>query len=192
MRGYLKMFTTSASNDDPHRLAAPIHRTVDDIGRRGAVDAQRGNKRQRLPVTVGHARDEALTAWRTPIMPDHLRCDRGLVDKNEARRTQLGLLGFQRSALGSDVRPILLGGVQPATRRMNGVAQMEAGADFARHHGFAIAPCNVGRGNEKGRAESGVGYVKKNFLIGDHETFGTDGESTECEAEQILGHFLFL
>ena len=35
--------------------------------------------------------------------------------------------------------------------------------DFARHHGFTIAPCNVGRGNEKGRVESGVGYVKKNF-----------------------------
>jgi transposase len=38
--------------------------------------------------------------------------------------------------------------------------------DFARHHGFAIAPCNVRRGNEKGRVESGVGYVKKNFLHG--------------------------
>jgi transposase len=38
--------------------------------------------------------------------------------------------------------------------------------DFARHHGFAIAACNVARGNEKGRVESGVGYVKKNFLRG--------------------------
>jgi transposase len=38
--------------------------------------------------------------------------------------------------------------------------------DFARHHGFAIEPCNVARGNEKGRVESGVGYVKKNFLNG--------------------------
>jgi hypothetical protein len=38
--------------------------------------------------------------------------------------------------------------------------------DFARHHGFSIVPCNVARGNEKGRVESGVGYVKKNFLRG--------------------------
>ena len=38
--------------------------------------------------------------------------------------------------------------------------------DFARHHGFTIAACNVARGNEKGRVESGVGYVKKNFLHG--------------------------
>jgi hypothetical protein len=38
--------------------------------------------------------------------------------------------------------------------------------DFARHQGFTIVPCNVGRGNEKGRVESGVGYVKRNFLHG--------------------------
>jgi hypothetical protein len=39
-------------------------------------------------------------------------------------------------------------------------------ADFAAHHGFTIVPCNVGKGNEKGRVENGVGYVKKNFLAG--------------------------
>lgn len=38
--------------------------------------------------------------------------------------------------------------------------------DFARHHGFRIQPCNVRAGWEKGRVESGVGYVKKNFLNG--------------------------
>lgn len=38
--------------------------------------------------------------------------------------------------------------------------------DFANHCGFAITPCAVGKGNEKGRVENGVGYVKKNFLSG--------------------------
>ena len=38
--------------------------------------------------------------------------------------------------------------------------------DFAAHYGFTIKPCAVGKGNEKGRVESGVGYVKKNFLSG--------------------------
>jgi len=38
--------------------------------------------------------------------------------------------------------------------------------DFARHFGFQIKPCAVGKGNEKGRVESGVGYVKKNLLAG--------------------------
>jgi len=37
---------------------------------------------------------------------------------------------------------------------------------FAHHYGFTIAPCNVGKGNEKGRVENAVGYVKKNFLAG--------------------------
>ena len=38
--------------------------------------------------------------------------------------------------------------------------------DFANHYGFDINPCNVRAGNEKGRVENGVGYVKKNFLNG--------------------------
>jgi hypothetical protein len=38
--------------------------------------------------------------------------------------------------------------------------------DYARHCGFTISACNVASGNEKGRVENGVGYVKKNFLNG--------------------------
>ena len=38
--------------------------------------------------------------------------------------------------------------------------------DFADHMGFTLAPCQVGKGNEKGRVANGVGYVKKNFLAG--------------------------
>ncbi len=38
--------------------------------------------------------------------------------------------------------------------------------DFTRHWGVDISPCNVAKGNEKGRVENGVGYVKKNFLNG--------------------------
>jgi len=36
--------------------------------------------------------------------------------------------------------------------------------DFSRHWGFEISPCNVRAGNEKGRVENAVGYVKKNLL----------------------------
>ena len=38
--------------------------------------------------------------------------------------------------------------------------------DFATHNGFTITQCNVGKGNEKGRGENAVGYVKKNLLAG--------------------------
>ncbi len=38
--------------------------------------------------------------------------------------------------------------------------------DFADHYGFTITPCAVAKGNEKGRVENAVGYVKKNLLNG--------------------------
>lgn len=38
--------------------------------------------------------------------------------------------------------------------------------DLAAHYGFRPVACNVAKGNEKGRVENGVGYVKKNFLAG--------------------------
>jgi len=38
--------------------------------------------------------------------------------------------------------------------------------DFANHYGFKIIPCGKAKGNEKGRVENGVGYVKKNLLAG--------------------------
>jgi transposase len=38
--------------------------------------------------------------------------------------------------------------------------------DFADHFGFKIKACGVGKGNEKGRVENAVGYIKKNFLGG--------------------------
>jgi hypothetical protein len=64
----------------------------------------------------------------------------------------------------------------PTLQRLAGAAPVfnPRYLDFARHHGFAIEACNVARGNEKGRVESGVGYVKKNFLHGLELTdFGT-------------------
>jgi transposase len=38
--------------------------------------------------------------------------------------------------------------------------------DFAAHYGFEPVACARGKGNEKGRVENGVGYVKGNFLKG--------------------------
>lgn len=58
--------------------------------------------------------------------------------------------------------------------------------DFSRHHAFKIAPCNVGAGWEKGRVESGVGYVKKNFLNGTEFTdFSAVNPAAQLWCEQI-------
>jgi transposase len=50
--------------------------------------------------------------------------------------------------------------------------------DFAAHYGFEPRACNVRRPNEKGRVESGVGYVKKNFLHGLELPHGLDALNT--------------
>lgn len=53
-------------------------------------------------------------------------------------------------------------------RRLTGEAPVfnQRYMDFARHYGLSISACARGKGNEKGRVECGVGYVKKNFLNG--------------------------
>src|SRR5205085_1565254 len=38
--------------------------------------------------------------------------------------------------------------------------------DFANHYGFKVRACGVRKGNEKGRVENGVKFVKENFLRG--------------------------
>jgi transposase len=73
------------------------------------------------------------------------------------------------AAFGGVPTKIMVDNLKSAVlQRLAGVAPVfnPRYVDFARHYGFAIAPCNVARGNEKGRVESGVGYVKKNFLRG--------------------------
>lgn len=73
------------------------------------------------------------------------------------------------TAFGGVTSRIMVDNLKSAVlRRLAGAAPVfnPRYQDFARHHGFAIEPCNVARGNEKGRVESGVGYVKKNFLRG--------------------------
>jgi transposase len=73
------------------------------------------------------------------------------------------------AAFGGVPTKIMVDNLKSAVlQRLAGVAPVFNAryADFARHYGFTIAPCNVARANEKGRVESGVGYVKKNFLRG--------------------------
>jgi hypothetical protein len=45
-------------------------------------------------------------------VPDHLRCDPLVVDEDESRCIELGLLSLEGSASSSNVRTILLGSAQ--------------------------------------------------------------------------------
>ena len=89
-----------------------IHRAIDDIGRGHAIQPQGGDERQRLPVTVWHARDQPLATRAAAVVTDHFRRDRGLVNEHQALSLKRRLLGSQRGARSRNVRTILLGGVQ--------------------------------------------------------------------------------
>jgi hypothetical protein len=90
----------------------PIHRAVDDIGRREAIDAQRSDKGQRFPMAVRYIPDEAYPARGESVVPDHLRRCRRLINKHVTPRIEDRLLGLQHGACSGDVRTILLGGAQ--------------------------------------------------------------------------------
>ncbi len=72
-------------------------------------------------------------------------------------------------AFGSAPEKIMVDNLKSAVlRRIVGEAPVfnPKYLDFANHYDFKIVPCGKGKGNEKGRVENGVGYVKKNLLAG--------------------------
>ncbi|MFC1461647.1 IS21 family transposase [Verrucomicrobiota bacterium] len=70
---------------------------------------------------------------------------------------------------GSVPEKIMVDNLKSAViRRLTGQAPVfnPRYTDLARHFGFHIRACGVGKANEKGIAENAVGYIKKNFLGG--------------------------
>ncbi len=60
--------------------------------------------------------------------------------------------------------------------------------DCAEHYGFLIAPCRVREPQEKGKVESGVHYVARNFLAGrDPAALTTNNVKVQAWVEQIAG-----
>ena len=70
-------------------------------------------------------------------------------------------LGVPRKVMVDNLRTAVLAHVRGEPPRFN-----PRYLDFARHYGFEVVACNVAKGNEKGRVERAVGYVKANFLHG--------------------------
>lgn len=70
-------------------------------------------------------------------------------------------LGVPRKIMVDNLRTAVLAHVRGEPPQLN-----PRYLDFARHYGFEVVACNVAKGNEKGRVERAVGYVKGNFLSG--------------------------
>jgi len=124
-----------------------------DWGTFGTVDV--GNTRRRLSffvIVLAYSRQMYVEFTVSQTMEHFLSCHEHAF-----------------KAFGGVPAKIMVDNLKSAVlQRLAGVAPVFNAryTDFARHYGFTIAPCNVARANEKGRVESGVGYVKKNLLRG--------------------------
>jgi hypothetical protein len=95
----------------------------------------------------------------------------GLDERTVAHWIEQGTYRVRKSAN----RPSKLDAFKPQIVRML-ESYPYTGTQILQRFGFAISACAVGRGNEKGRVENAVGYVKKNFLAGlDIPEFGAIG-----------------
>jgi len=77
-----------------------------------AVVPQRGNESGGLPVAVQDLVNQTLSTRGAPIKTGDIARDAGLIDENQPLWIKPWLSPSQGSAIGRDVRSILLGGVQ--------------------------------------------------------------------------------
>ncbi len=89
-----------------------VHRAFEHEGRGHAVVAQRSDECRCLPVAVQHLLDQALAARGAAVEAGDIARDTGFIDENEPLWIEPRLPLSQGLAIGRDVRPILLGGVQ--------------------------------------------------------------------------------
>ncbi len=89
-----------------------IDRSVQHEGCGDPVTPQRGNKRQSLPVAVRDLGNEPLAAAAPAARARHVGFGPGLIDKNEPRRIDPGLVFLPAEAAPGDVWPVLFGGEQ--------------------------------------------------------------------------------
>lgn len=82
-----------------------------------------------------------------------------LLRLHEAAFTEMG--GVPREILYDRMKTVVLGTDERGETRWHPLL-----ADFARHWGFTPRACRPYRPQTKGKVESGVGYVRKNFLCG--------------------------
>lgn len=85
-----------------------IDGAIEDEGGNDAVATQAGQKRQRLPMTMGDFCDEWLAALTPAAGPRHVGLDPGLVDKDEPARIKPMLMGLPSHPEPSHLRAILL------------------------------------------------------------------------------------
>jgi len=121
-----------------------------DWGEWGSIAV--GNTRRRLSFFV------MVLAYSRQLYVE-FTLSQGMEHFLEAHIRAFEALGVPRKIMVDNLRSAVLEHVRGEPPRFN-----PRYLDFARHYGFEVVACNVAKGNEKGRVERAVGYVKANFL----------------------------
>src|SRR5690606_12606549 len=117
---------------------------IDDNGRRRKLWA--------FVFTLGHSRAMVAAAATDQKLPTLLRL-------HEEAFRQLG--GVPEEILYDRMKTVIEGTDERGETRWN-----RAFAEFARYWGFTPRACKPYRAQTKGKVESGVKYVRRNFLCG--------------------------
>jgi hypothetical protein len=92
--------------------APAVDRTVDDAGRVDPVRPQCRQEGQRPPFAERRLGEEPLTSRASSMPARHVGLGPGLVDEDQPRRIELGLMALPALTPPCDVGPVLLRGVQ--------------------------------------------------------------------------------
>jgi len=154
VKDFLRPSRKQAAAVAVRRFETPAgHQAQVDWGDLGHLETAQG--RQTLygfVFTLGHSRALfADVATDTQVAT--------LLRLHEAAFAELG--GVPREILYDRMKTVVLGTDERGETKWHPLL-----ADFARHWGFTPRACRPYRPQTKGKVESGVGYVRKNFLCG--------------------------
>jgi len=131
---------------------APGEAAQVDWGEYGTIAV--GNTRRRLSFFV------MVLAWSRQMYVE-FTCSQTMEQFLAAHIHAFNALGVPKKVMVDNLRAAVLRHPRGEPAQFN-----PRYLDFARHYGFEPVACAVAKGNEKGRVERGVGYVKGNFLSG--------------------------
>lgn len=124
-----------------------------DWGEIGTIETPEGRKKLYCFVfTLGHSRAQFVEVTTDTRIST-------LLKMHEAAFADLG--GIPREILYDRMKTVVLGTDERGETRFHPLF-----ADFAAYWGFTPRACRAYRPQTKGKVESGVGYIKKNFLCG--------------------------
>ncbi len=151
---YLRPLRKEATSVAVRRFETPPgHQAQVDWGELGHIEAPEGRKTlYGFVFTLGHSRAQFADIATDTKMATLLRL-------HEAAFLELG--GIPREILYDRMKTVVLGTDERGETKWHPLFM-----DFARHWGFTPRACRAYRPQTKGKVESGVGYVKKNFLCG--------------------------